>query len=101
MQPYFWATWLMALAAPDWTAPTRKWTFSRVIIRSATRVPVCGLVSVSIHTVSILRPSRPPASLNSATAISVPRRSAWPEFANWPLASWVRPMRIGLSDAAA
>ena len=46
-QPYFCATCPMALATPDWMAPTRNATSLRVIIRSATREPVAGVVSVS------------------------------------------------------
>src|SRR5919106_1550771 len=97
MQPYFWQTCEMALATPDWIAPTMKCTFSRVIMRSATRVPVCGVVSVSIQTYSIWRPSTPPLALNSSIAMIVPRFSSWPLLANWPLASWVSPILIGLS----
>ena len=101
MQPYCWQTCEMALATPDWMAPTMKWTFSRLIMRSATRVPVCGVVSVSIQTYSIWRPSSPPLALNSSIAMIVPRCSDWPLLANWPLASWARPILIGLSAAEA
>jgi hypothetical protein len=45
--PYFWHTCDIALAVPDWIAPTMKATLSRVIMRSATREPVAGVVSVS------------------------------------------------------
>jgi hypothetical protein len=70
-------------------------------MRSATREPVAGLVSVSMWSVSILRPRTPPLSLNSWIAIRLPRRSEAPELAYWPLASEVRPIRIGLSVACA
>ena len=41
--PYFCATWLIALATPELTAPIRKPHSSRVIMRSATRLPVAGV----------------------------------------------------------
>ena len=82
--PYFWATWEMALATPELTAPIRKAHSWRVIRRSATRLPVAGVVSVSMWMVSTLRPSTPPRSLNSAMAISMPRRSDAPELAYCP-----------------
>ena len=87
----------MALATPDWIAPTRNATSLRVIMRSATREPVAGVVSVSAVMYASLRPSTPPLALASSMAMMVPRCSSWPLLANWPLASWVRPMRIGLS----
>ena len=99
--PYFCATWLIAWATPELSAPMRNATSWRVIMRSATRDPVAGVVSVSMWMVSILRPSTPPLSLNSPIAISMPRRSEAPELANWPLASEVSPIRSGLSVAAA
>jgi hypothetical protein len=96
-QPYFCATWPMAFATPDWMAPTRNATLFRVIIRSATREPVAGVVSVSAVTYVSLRPSTPPLALISSIAMIVPRCSSWPLLANCPLASCVRPIRIGLS----
>jgi hypothetical protein len=101
MVPYFWATWLTALATPELTAPMRKPHSSRLIRRSAARLPVAGVVSVSMWKVSILRPSTPPLALNSAMAISMPRRSLAPEFAYCPLASEVMPILTGLSVEAA
>ncbi len=99
MTPYFCATWLMALATPELTAPIRKPHSSRVIMRSATRLPVAGVVSVSMWTVSILRPSTPPFALNSSIAIIMPRRSLAPLLAYWPLASEVMPSFNGFSAA--
>jgi hypothetical protein len=68
--------------------------------RSATRVPVAGLVSVSAVIHSILRPSTPPLALNSSMARRMPRRSSWPLLPYWPLASQVRPSLIGLAPWA-
>ena len=101
MQPYFWHTCETALATPDCTAPTMKPTSSRVMKRSATRVPVAGVVSVSCQTYVSLRPSTPPLSLASSIASMVPSFSDCPLAPNWPLASWVSPILIGLSVAAA
>ena len=67
--------------------------------RSAMRVPVAGLVSVSAVIHSILRPSTPPLALNSSIAILMPRRSSWPELPYWPLASQVSPSLIGFPCA--
>ena len=89
----------MALATPELTAPIRKLHSSRVIRRSATRLPVAGVVSVSRWTHSTRRPSSPPRSLTSSIAISMPRRSEAPELAYWPEASEVMPILIGRSDA--
>jgi hypothetical protein len=91
----------MALATPEETAPIRKATSCRVTMRSATRVPVAGVVSVSMWMVSIWRPSTPPFLLNSELAISIPRRSISPLLPYWPLASVVRPIRRVLSALAA
>ena len=95
MQPYFCATCEMALATPEWSAPTRYATSLRVIIRSATREPVAGVVSESMWSASIGRPSTPPLALNSLIAIIAPSRSSMPLAAYWPLASIVRPMTSG------
>ena len=54
----------------------------RVIMRSAARLPVAGLLSVSICMYSILRPKTPPFWLNSSMAIIMPRRSEAPLLAN-------------------
>src|SRR5215207_5854221 len=75
MTPYFCTTWEMTLATPELTPPIRKAAPSTVIIRSATREPVAGVVSVSTWTVSILPPSTPPLAFCSAIAIRMPRRS--------------------------
>ena len=98
--PYFWATCEMALATPELTAPIRKAHSLRVIRRSATRLPVAGVVSVSMCMVSTLRPSTPPRALNSEMAICMPRRSEAPELAYCPEASDVSPSTMGLSEAA-
>ena len=95
MQPYFCATCEIALATPECTAPIRNAASLRVIMRSATRVPVAGVVSVSMWIASICRPSTPPLALNSLIAIIAPSRSSAPEAAYWPLASIVRPMTSG------
>ena len=62
MQPYFCATCEMALATPECSAPIRKAHSLRVIMRSATREPVAGVVSVSMCSASTggraRRPSR-------------------------------------------
>ena len=67
----------------------------RVIIRSAIRVPVAGVVSVSMWIASTCRPSTPPLALNSLIAIIAPSRSSAPEAAYWPLESIVKPMTSG------
>ena len=90
----------MALATPEWIAPIRMVQSSRVMKRSATRLPVAGVVSVSAVIQSILRPSTPPLALNSSIAILMPRRSSWPLLPYWPLASQVRPSLIGLAPCA-
>ena len=95
MQPYFCATCEIALATPEWIAPTRNAASLRVIIRSATREPVAGVVSVSMWIASMCRPSTPPLSLNSLIAIIAPSRSSMPDAAYCPLASIVRPMTSG------
>ena len=100
MVPYLLATWVMALATPECTAPIRKPHCSWAMKRSATRVPVAGLVSVSAVIHSILRPSTPPLALNSSIARRMPRRSSWPLLPYWPLASQVRPSLIGLAPCA-
>src|SRR5688572_23852527 len=100
MQPYFCATWEMALATPECTAPIRNAASLRVIMRSAMREPVAGVVSVSMWIASMRRPSTPPLSLNSLIAIIAPRRSSPPLAAYWPEASIVRPMTSGLAVAA-
>ena len=93
--PYLLATWVMALATPECTAPIRKPHCSWAMKRSATRVPVAGLVSVSAVIHSTLRPSTPPLALNSSIAMRMPRTSSWPLLPYWPLASQVRPSLIG------
>jgi hypothetical protein len=100
MQPYFCATCEIALATPECSAPTRKATSLRVIMRSATREPVAGVVSVSMWMASMRRPSTPPLSLNSLMAMAAPRRSSPPEAAYWPDESIVRPITSGLACAA-
>ena len=100
MQPYFCATCEIALATPECTAPIRKAASLRVIIRSATRDPVAGVVSVSMWMASMRRPSTPPLSLNSLIAIIAPSRSSPPEAAYCPDASMVRPMIRGFFCAA-
>lgn len=97
MVPYLAATWVMALATPEWTAPIRKAHCSWAMKRSATRVAVAGLVSVSVVIHSTLRPSTPPLALNSSIAGRMPSRSSWPLAPYWPLASQVRPSLIGLA----
>jgi hypothetical protein len=74
-------------------------TSLRVIMRSATREPVAGVVSVSMWMASMRRPSTPPLSLNSLIAIIAPRRSSPPLAAYWPEASIVRPTTSGLGVA--
>ncbi len=98
--PYFCATWLMALATPECTAPMRNAASLRVISRSATRDPVAGVVSVSMCSASMRRPSTPPLSLNSRIASMAPRRSSVPLAPYWPLASMVRPITSGFFCAA-
>ncbi len=98
--PYFCATCEMALATPECTAPIRNAASLRVIIRSATREPVAGVVSVSMWMASMRRPSTPPLSLNSLMAIIAPRRSSPPDAAYWPEASMVRPITSGFFWAA-
>jgi hypothetical protein len=93
--PYFCATWPIALATPELRPPIRKATSLRVIMRSATREPVAGVVSVSMCSASTWRPSTPPFSLNSRIAIMAPSRSEVPLAPNWPLASIVRPITSG------
>ena len=88
------------MATPEWMAPTRNAASFRTIIRSATRVPVAGVVSVSMWIASMLRPSTPPLALNSLMAIIAPRRSSAPEAAYWPLESIVRPITSGFFCAA-
>ena len=83
------------MATPECTAPTRNAASLRVIIRSAIRVPVAGVVSVSMWIASICRPSTPPLALNSLIAIIAPSRSSAPEAAYWPLESIVRPITSG------
>ena len=100
MQPYFCATCEMALATPECTAPIRKAASLRLIMRSATREPVAGVVSVSMWMASMRRPSTPPLSLNSLMAIIAPSRSMPPLAPYWPEASIVRPMTSGLACAA-
>ena len=100
MQPYFCATCEMALAAPECSAPIMKATSLRVIMRSATREPVAGVVSVSMCSASMRRPSTPPLSLYSLMAIIAPRRSSPPLAPYWPEASMVRPMVSGFAVAA-
>ena len=58
--PYFCATCEIALATPECTAPIRKAASLRVIMRSATREPVAGVVSVSMWIASIAGPARRP-----------------------------------------
>jgi len=94
-QPYFCATWLMALATPECSAPIRNAASFRVIMRSATREPVAGVVSVSMCSASICRPSTPPFWLNSRMASIAPRRSSMPLAPYWPLASIVSPITSG------
>ena len=96
--PCLFATWVMAFATPECSAPIRTEQSSRMK-RSAMRVPVAGLVSVSAVIHSILRPSTPPLALNSSIAILMPRRSSWPELPYWPLASQVSPSLIGFDCA--
>ena len=93
--PYFCATCEMALATPECTAPIRNAASLRVIRRSATREPVAGVVSVSMCSASMRRPSTPPFSLNSRIASIAPRRSSMPLAPYWPLASMVRPITSG------
>ena len=100
MQPYFCATCEIALATPECSAPIRNAASLRVIIRSATREPVAGVVSVSMWIASICRPSTPPLSLNSLIAIIAPSRSSPPRAAYWPQASIVRPITSGFFCAA-
>lgn len=90
----------MALATPEWTAPIRIVQSSRVMKRSAMRLPVAGVVSVSAVVQTIFRPSTPPLALNSSIAILMPRRSSCPLLPYWPLASQVRPSLIGLPPCA-
>ncbi len=71
-----------------------------MIIRSATLEPVAGVVSVSMCSASIWRPSTPPFALNSLMAIIAPSRSSLPLAAYWPLASIVSPMTSGFFCAA-
>ena len=99
MQPYFCATCEIALATPECTAPIRNAASLRLIMRSATREPVAGVVSVSMWIASIGRPSTPPLSLNSLIAIIAPRRSSPPLAAYWPLASIVSPITSGFAAA--
>jgi hypothetical protein len=99
MQPYFCATCEIALATPECSAPMRNEHSLRVIMRSATREPVAGVVSVSMCSASTVRPRTPPFSLNSLIAIIAPRRSSPPEAPYWPLASMVRPMVSGFFAA--
>ena len=91
----------MALATPEWIAPIRMVQSSLVMKRSATRLPVAGVVSVSAVIQVILRPSTPPLALTSSIAIWMPRRSSWPLLPYWPLASQVRPSLIGLAAPCA
>ena len=100
MQPYFCATCEIALATPECTAPIRNAASLRVIMRSATREPVAGVVSVSMCMASMRRPSTPPLSLNSLMAIIAPSRSSPPLAAYWPEASIVSPITSGLACAA-
>ena len=100
MQPYFCATCEMALATPECTPPIRNAASLRVIIRSAMRDPVAGVVSVSMWIASIRRPSTPPLSLNSLIAIIAPSRSMPPDAAYWPDASIVSPITSGFFWAA-
>ena len=100
MVPYLLATWVMALATPECSAPIRKPHWSCAMNRSATRVPVAGLVSVSAVTHSTLRPITPPLALNSSMARRMPRKSSWPLLPYWPLASQVSPSLIGLAPCA-
>src|SRR4051812_18728941 len=86
----------MALATPECNAPIRKPHCSCAMKRSATRVPVAGLVSVSAVIHSILRPMTPPFALYSSIAKRIPRRSSCPLLPYWPLASQVSPSLIGL-----
>ena len=95
MTPYLLATWVMALATPECIAPIRMVQSSRVMKRSATRLPVAGVVSVSAVIQLILRPSTPPLALNSSIAMRMPRMSSWPLLPYWPLASQVSPSLIG------
>ena len=98
--PYFCATCEIALATPECKAPTRNATSLRVIMRSATREPVAGVVSVSMWIASMRLPSTPPLSLNSLIAIIAPSRSSPPLAAYWPEASIVRPSTSGFGVAA-
>src|SRR3982751_6823299 len=98
--PYFCATCEIALATPECSAPTRKATSLRVIMRSAMREPEAGVVSVSMCSASMRRPSTPPLSLYSLMAILAPRRSSPPLAPYWPEASIVRPTTSGLAVAA-
>ena len=100
MVPYLLAICVMALATPECTAPIRKLHSSRMK-RSAMRVPVAGVVSVSAVIHSILRPSTPPLALNSSMAMRMPRRSSWPELPYWPEASQVSPSLMGFDCAKA
>jgi len=61
MVPYLLATCVMALATPECTAPIRNAHCSWAMKRSATRVPVAGLVSVSavIHSTLCAQARRP------------------------------------------
>ena len=95
MHPYFCATCEIALATPECRPPIRNAASLRVIMRSATREPVAGVVSVSMWIASIGRPSTPPLALNSLIAIIAPRRSSTPLAAYWPDASIVRPITSG------
>ncbi len=91
----------MALATPEWIAPIRMLQSSRVMKRSAMRLPVAGVVSVSAVVQAIWRPSTPPLALASSIAILMPRRSSWPLLPYWPLASQVSPSLIGLAAPCA
>jgi hypothetical protein len=95
MTPYFCATCEMALATPELTPPTMKATLSCLIMRSAMREPVAGVVSVSMCTYLMGRPSTPPLAFISSMAMITPRLSESPLLAYWPLASAVMPIRIG------
>jgi hypothetical protein len=72
----------------------------RLIMRSAMREPVAGVVSVSMWMASIGRPRTPPLALNSLIAIIAPSRSMPPLAPYWPDASIVNPMTSGLAAAA-
>ena len=68
----FLVTSMIAMVAPEETAPTRSFTSSCRMSFSALRTAGAGLVSSSSETISILLPRTPPLAFSSSTASVIP-----------------------------